>query len=197
MRLPVRSFAFLFVLSVALSAPAGAAGSVHPSASDLNGDPVTATYMGQPIEPTEASHHFCHTRDYPVVRCFDTQAEVDADLGWIEPRAPGDPGPASGAAGSQASLNGMSPDFVGAYTIAYWDINYGGTALTIFGAVPNFGVLGWNDNVSSIKSVNCGIPRYYVDASYGGLYWQNGCNYWSPNLYEYNDTFSAVVNEAP
>jgi hypothetical protein len=121
---------------------------------------------------------------------------VDADIGWIEPQAPGDGGSFVGIARSDA-LEGFSPDFTGPYTIAYWDINYGGTALTLYSAVSNLGALGWNDSVSSIKSINCGIPRYYVDAGYSGAYWQNGCNYWSSNLYEYNDTFSAVLNEAP
>lgn len=196
-RLSVPSFALLFVLSLALSAPSVAAASVQPSSTDPSGDSVRVIYMGQPIEPTQASHHFCHTRDYPMVQCFDTQAEVDADLGWIEPRAPGDPGSAAPASRSRSRVNGMSPAFVGPYTIAYWDANYGGTALTLYSAVPSLGAIGWNDSISSIKSTNCGIPRYYVDASYSGPFWQNGCNYWTSSLGEYNDTFSSVLNEAP
>jgi hypothetical protein len=126
------------------------------------------------------------------VRCFASQAEVDADLGWVEPTEPG-------RAAAAASASGGTPDWPQgtAYSIAYWDINYGGSALTLFGALSNLGILGWNDSISSLKSVNCGIPRYYVDAGYGGTYWQNGCNVWSPTLNSYNDTFSSVVNEAP
>jgi hypothetical protein len=181
----IRSAALLalaFSLTSAATAPAAAA---QPLSIDPNGDAVTATYEGQPIDPALASHYFCHTRDYPIVRCFASQQEVDRDLGVS--------GPLSGQ--GQA---GITPDWSGgAYTIAYWDINYGGTALTIYGAIPYLGVIGWNDNISSFQSVNCGIPRYYVDANYGGTYWQNSCNTWSPNLYAYNDTFSSVVNEAP
>ena len=158
------------------------------------GTEVTATYEGTPIDPQTASRYFCHTRDYPVVRCFASQAEVDEDLGWVEPTEPGNP---PRATMSHSSL--LSPDWPQglAYSIAYWDINYGGSALTLFGALPNLGVIGWNDSISSFKSVNCGIPRYYYDANYGSVYWQNSCNMWTPNLYSYNDTFSSVLNEAP
>ena len=157
-----------------------------------DGTVVTATYEGVQIDPHMASRYFCHTRDYPAVRCFASQAEVDADLGWVEPTEPG-------GAAAAASVAEVTPDWPQgtAYSIAYWDINYGGSALTLFGALSNLGILGWNDSISSIKSVNCGIPRYYVDAGYSGTFWQIGCNVWSPSLSSYNDTFSSVVNEAP
>ena len=180
-------FSFVLLAVVWFAVLPGAAGAEDPAPG------LTATYYGQRIDPREASHHFCHTRDYPIVRCFDSQAEVDADLGWIEPTAPGQPG----SAASQAAPTGLLPDFTGPYSIAYWDINYGGTALTLYVAIANLDSLGWNDAISSIKSVNCGIPRYWTNADYGGTYWQNGCNVWSPNLYGQNDTFSSVQNEAP
>ena len=187
-RVLVRSAILLFV---ALSLSAGATGapsaSTQPSRVDPDGNIVTAVYRGQAIDPTQASHYFCHTRDYPVVRCFDSQAEVDQDLGLSQP-----------AAAERSPSADVSPDWSGgAYTIGYWDSNYGGSALTIYGAVSSLEVVGWNDAISSIKSVNCGIPRYYVDISYGGYYWQNGCNVWSSSLGSYNDTFSSVINEAP
>jgi len=193
-RLLIRSAA---LLALAFSLTAGATGAAptatQPSRVDPEGNVVTATYEGQPIDPVQASHYFCHTRDYPVVRCFATQAEVDQDLGLVEPAAAGN------TSVRGASLQGrFTPDWSGgAYTIAYWDINYNGSALTIYGALSSLAILGWNDAVSSIKAVNCGIPRYFVDISYGGYYWQNGCNVWSSSLASYNDTFSSVINEAP
>ena len=169
-----------------------AAGSLQATADD--GTVVTATYEGVPIDPRTASRYFCHTRDYPAVRCFASQAEVDEDLGWIEPTAPGNTPEAA-----RFNSSDVSPDFPPgtAYSIAYWDINYGGTALTLYSSLPNLGLLGWNDSISSFKSVNCGVPRYYIDANYSGVYWQASCNTWTPNLYGSNDTFSSVVNEAP
>jgi hypothetical protein len=189
-RLLIRSTALVaLALSMVWSAPGPAAADTSTDSVDPNGSVVTATYEGQSIDPKLASHYFCHTRDYPVVRCFDSQQEVDDDIGLVEPVAPGGSSP----------LSPDFPDFPGgtAYTIAYWDINYGGSALTVYGAVWNLDPIGWNDSISSFKSVNCGVPRYYVDAGYSGVYWQNSCNTWSPNLYAYNDTFSSVVNEAP
>ena len=197
-RLLIRATALVtLVFSLTWSAPVSAAADTSTDSADPNGSVVTATYKGQPIDPRLASHHFCHTRDYPVVRCFDSQQEVDDDIGLVEPVAPGEPGPL--LSGGDDSIEGISPDFPAgvAYTIAYWDINYGGNALTVYGAIWNLDLIGWNDNISSFKSVNCGIPRYYVDASYSGVYWQNSCNNWSPNLYAYNDTMSSVLNEAP
>ena len=193
----IRSTA-LFALAFTLicGAPLAAAAATGTDSVDPDGRVVTATYEGQSIDPQLASHYFCHTRDYPIVRCFASQEEVDNDLGIVEPTAPGEAGMTQSSAGE--SVGGVTPDFPPgvAYTIAYWDINYGGNALTIYGAISNLNILGWGDNISSIKSVNCGIPRYYVDASYSGLYWQNGCNYWSASLGSYNDTFSSVLNEA-
>ena len=180
--------AALFLTS--LRAQVVAAGPLQAVAPD--GTVVTATYEGAPIEPHTASSYFCHTRDWPVVRCFASQAEVDSDLDWVEPTEPGD-SPAS------ASDSDVSPDwnYGTPYSLAYWDINYGGSVLTLYGNVTYLGLIGWNDSISSFKSVNCGIPRYYIDSEYSGMYWQNGCNTWSPNLYSYNDSFSSVVNLAP
>jgi hypothetical protein len=184
-RFPIRTAALLAVaLTLTVGVPRVTAAASQPSAIDPNGNVVTATLDGRPIDPGTASHYYCHTRDYPVVHCLDTQAEVDSDLGIVEPASPG-------AAGLSPAWSGL------AYTIAYWDINYGGSTLTVYGAIPYLGVIGWNDNISSFKSVNCGIPRYYVDSNYSGAYWQNSCNTWSSSLYSYNDTFSSVVNEAP
>ena len=189
-RLPIRTAALLAVaLTLTAGVPRVTAAASHPSAIDPDGKVVTATLDGRPIDPATASQYYCLTRDYPVVHCFATQARVDRDLGIQEPAVAG-----SGA----ASKSGVTPNWSGlAYTIAYWDINYNGSTLTVYGAVPYLGVIGWNDNISSFKSVNCGMPRYYVDSEYRGVYWQNSCNTWSPNLYSYNDTFSAVINEAP
>ncbi len=192
-RLLFRSAALLALTCSVLSGMPG----IVVSASQANdsgpsGQAVSATYRGQLIDPVQASHYFCHTRDYPIVRCFDTQAEVDSELGLVEPLAPGLPD--STSSGQSGSVPQWDSD---AYTIAYWDINYGGTSLTVYGAISNLATIGWNDSVSSIKSINCGIPRYYVDPSYDGAYWQNSCNVWSPNLYSANDTFSSVVDEAP
>lgn len=193
-QLLIRSTALLaMTFSLVSAAPLDAAAPSQPSNVDQNGNVVTATYEGQPIDPVQASHYFCHTRDYPVVRCFASEAEVARDIGVVEPPAPRDPGSLSIG---DSSLAGVTPDWNGgAYTIAYWDINYGGSAIWIYGAVPNLGIVGWNDQISSFLSLNCGIPRYYVDANYGGVYWQDGCNSGSPNLASYNDTFSSVVNE--
>jgi hypothetical protein len=189
-RFPIRLAALLAIaLTLTVGIPQVFAASSRPSVIDPNGKVVTATLDGRPIDPTTASQYYCHTRDYPVVHCFHSQAEVDRDLGIVEPTAPG---------AAAAGANGVTPDWSGlAYTIAYWDINYGGSTLTVYGAIPSLSVIGWNDNISSFKSVNCGIPRYYVDPNYSGVYWQNACNTWSANLYSYNDTFSAVINEAP
>jgi hypothetical protein len=195
-QLLTRSAALLTLAFSLMSGMPAASAASQPATVDPNGNLVTATYEGRPIDPVQASHYFCHTRDYPIVRCFASQEEVDRDLGLVEPLA--SVGAATSGAQSDQSLADVSPDWAGgAYTIAYWDIDYGGTALTIYGAIPYLGVIGWNDNVSSFKSVNCGIPRYYVDSNYSGTFWQNSCNTWSPNLYAYNDTFSSVVNEAP
>jgi hypothetical protein len=70
-RLLIRSTALVtLVFSLTWSAPVSAAADTSTDSADPNGSVVTATYEGQPIDPRLASHYFCHTRDYPVVRCF-------------------------------------------------------------------------------------------------------------------------------
>ena|ERR1035437_3125669 len=81
-----------------------AAGSLQATADD--GTVVTATYEGLPIDPRTASRYFCHTRDYPAVRCFASQAEVDEDLGWVEPTAPG-----NAAEAARSNSSDVSPTF--------------------------------------------------------------------------------------
>lgn len=189
-------FTFRYVVVIALTVGiaslatgAAAAAATSASSADPSTNDVTVIYHGHTIVPTLASHYFCHTRDYPVVRCFDSQAAVEADLGLTEPLGSGQ------ASESTATSGGMTQASQVAYTIAYTNSYYGGTALTVYGAVSALGDIGWNDTISSFKSVNCGIPRYYVNAGYSGSYWQNGCNVWSPDLASYNDTFSSVINE--
>ena len=193
MRFPIR-YLVVFALTVGLvslaTGAAAAATATSASSADPGTNDVTVIYHGHNIVPTLASHYFCHTRDYPIVRCFDSQPEVEADLGLTEPLG------SDQASQSTAMPDDITPASGVAYTIAYTNSNYGGTALTVYGAIAALGDIGWNDAISSIKSVNCGIQRYYVNANYSGSYWQNSCNVWSSDLGSYNDTFSSVINEA-
>ena len=89
-RFAVRSSALLVLaFSLISGVPGAPAAGIGPTVVDPDGRVVTATYEGRPIDPVQASHYFCHTRDYPIVRCFASQAEVDRDLDWIEPQGPG------------------------------------------------------------------------------------------------------------
>ena len=189
MPLPERNLLSLLgclVFAALIVPPASAARALsQPSASQTQVSGLTATLDGQPLDPIEASLYYCHTRDYPIVRCFSDPAGLEKDLGF-------DPG----ASPDGAYLAPLAADSSSPYTTAYMDANYGGTYIVLYSDVTNLAPIGWSDDISSVKSIYCGLPAYYTDTSYGGYVWEDTCNTGSPNLYTYDNTFSSVRNLA-
>jgi hypothetical protein len=82
------------------------------------------------------------------------------------------------------------------YATVYRDADYGGSSLTLFGSYSNLGVIGWNDAITSFKSLNGGRPRFYRDAGFGGVSWRWSAGAWVANVGSpANDSFTAVEND--
>jgi hypothetical protein len=56
--------------------------------------------------------------------------------------------------------------------------------------------IGWNDQISSFKSLNDGRPKWWRDINFAGTAWQWGAGAWTPYVGDgANDQFSSVANE--
>jgi hypothetical protein len=55
------------------------------TASTTMGDSgIRVLYQGRTYPGPEAGRHYCHDLTYPILRCFDTPAEADADEAAIQ-----------------------------------------------------------------------------------------------------------------
>lgn len=141
---------------------------------------VRAVLYGRPIPLNDVVNHHCHDLDAPTYRCFDTEAERDADA-LVSPDLEAFLGP----------LGSLSFTFALAYTA----INFGGSSLMVSAPTPDLGVIGWNDTISSFKSTNGGRPKWWAGASYGGTAWQWGTSVWVSYVGDdANDRFTSVKN---
>lgn len=151
---------------------------------------LQAALYGRSIPLRDVVDHHCHDLDALVYRCFDTEAERDADAhAFLDVDVTG---------ADTASLDtelGPLGSLSFTFALAYAAINYGGSSLLISNPTPDLSVLGWNNTISSFKSTNGGRPRWWSNANYSGSWWQWGTSVWVAYVGDAaNDTFSSVKN---
>ncbi|MEP7158310.1 MAG: hypothetical protein ABI797_02705 [Chloroflexota bacterium] len=141
---------------------------------------VKALLDGDRIPLKEVVNHHCHDLTAPTYRCFDTEAERDADaLAFL------------GEQPIIAPLSSLSFTFALVYAAA----NYGGSSLMISAPTPDLGVVGWNNVISSFKSTNGGRPKWWSGFNYSGSASQWPTSAWVPYVGDLVDnTFSSVKN---
>jgi hypothetical protein len=141
---------------------------------------IKAVLYGRPIPLKEVANHHCHDLDAPSYRCFDTEAERDADaLSFLV---------------DDGLLQALSASSF-TYALAYAAINYGGSSIMISAPMPDLGQIGWNDTISSFKSTNGGRPKWWAGTWYSGTYWQWATSAWVPYVGDQaNDRISSVKN---
>lgn len=139
-----------------------------------DGARAQAVLGGERVPLVDVAQYHCHDRDLPLIRCFLRQVERDDDL----------------AQGFGVALLGDP------YVTFYRDVDYGGTSYTALSPIPSLGSLGWNDLISSFKSLNGGRPHWYRDANYGTPDWRWSAGAWVPNVGSgANDAISSVEND--
>ena len=81
------------------------------------------------------------------------------------------------------------------YVTFYQHASYGGSSLTASQPIDNLGVYGWNDAISSFKSLYSQRPKWWAHADYGipSWHWPAGAEVSNVGSGA-NDTFSAVRN---
>lgn len=160
-------------LSAALIAMVGLPSPVAETEPELR-----AHYRGNAIPLTEVRLHHCHDADRPVIRCFDTELARDVSL----------------AVELTIDLGVLSPSSV-FYVTFYEHAGYGGLSYTTSQPIPNLVGLGWNDAISSFKSLNGQRPKWWRDASYLGTSWQWAAGAWVSYVGDdANDRFSSLKN---
>lgn len=139
-----------------------------PSDEDLR-----ATLDGASLPLSKVASYDCHDLRYPVITCFRDVEDRDRDM--------------------------QRPDVVDSlpYVNVFRDEDYGGQSYIISESEPNLASIGWNDVITSFKSLNSGRPRFYQDASYGTPSWRWPAGAWVANVGTYaNDKFSSVENSS-
>ena len=138
---------------------------------------VRASLDGRPIPLERVSDLACHDFEFPLIRCFDSVASLDADVT------------------TQVTRQGLSPDLAVAasgYVVVYEHAVYGGANPKVLSSdVPWLSDIGWNDKISSFKSFGAsGV--FYENSPSGGFGYYFGPTTRVPTLNSaYNDKFSS------
>jgi hypothetical protein len=152
-----------------------------PSAAAAQTSPIKADFNGRPIPASEVVKYHCSALDYPVIHCYSSQTARDAaDARLTMPRA-----------ANQASSPAV-PTATG-YVIAYVDVSYAGASISLSTNYANLTSIGWNDRISSLKSIGNGSGDFYQNAYYVGWIYGFCCNQaiWYVGDF-YNDQFSSL-----
>jgi hypothetical protein len=183
-----------FGLALLLVCPVGAQASQW---KEQSGGHLRAVLIGpdgneEDIELEDVGDHHCHDFASPIIRCFATELERDADAesvmgtqaarGW-------------GGTEQQAALAVQLAATVVTYVRWYEDSNYGGLSFSTANPMADLAVIGWNDRISSFKSINGGHPKFWQSWNYTGTAWQWVTSAWVPYVGDpANDRFSSVQN---
>ncbi|MGC8633961.1 MAG: hypothetical protein ACP5VP_04750 [Candidatus Limnocylindrales bacterium] len=145
------------VASIALTGGLALSVSSAGAAAASPGGPALVAYLGAQRIPfsTAASYH-CHDREYPVIRCFHSRAELEAD-------EQGAPTP------TLAPQQLLSP-----FVRWFQDANYVGAFLDAYDPYPDLSVIGWEDQIGSFTPVNGSHPIWFQGANYTGVMWDWG-----------------------
>lgn len=131
--------------------------AVHPPA-------IQAELNGHAISLADVSRSHCHDLAYPLIRCFLTPVERDADEAAVAmAMSPGRSAPFGAAASA------ISP-----YVRWYLDANSGGPSFDASVVYSDLGVIGWNDKISSFMTYAGGHPRWWRDVGFTPVSWDWG-----------------------
>lgn len=143
------------------------------SSGDL--DATRAVLDRRSLPLSEVSRHHCHDRDFPIIRCFPSPDQRDEDLA---------------AAGAGSAESGQP------YVTVYLDEGYGGGSLTVYDSIRDLGMHGWNDRISSFKSLNGQRPRLFSHIDFGTPSWRWPAGAWVSNVgSNANDATSSITND--
>jgi len=135
-----------------------------------------------PIPLSRAASLHCHDLERPIIRCFRTERQLMAAVRASMTRPP--------YRRSGAILSSIS------YVHIFADAGFDGASMFLTGAYSNLGDIGWNDRISSFRSVNNGAGTFSQHAGYEGTHYAFCCDTAVSNVGVYNDTWSSVTGSA-
>lgn len=134
----------------------------------------TAILDGSPIPLASVGDHHCHDLAWPMIRCFRTADARDADAEVMVGERVLDSTP---------------------YVVVFEDEDHGGSSVMFASSQTNLASIGWNDAITSFKSLNGGHPKFWENANYGTPSWQWAAGAWVSNVGSgANDKFSSLRN---
>jgi hypothetical protein len=139
---------------------------------------VRASLDGRAISLDQVSDLACHDFEFPLIRCFDSVASLEADVTTEVARHDFSPGLAVATSG---------------YVVVYEHAQYGGANPKVLSSdVAWLSDIGWNDKISSFKSFGAsGV--FYENSPSGGFGYYFGPTTRVPTLNSaYNDKFSSL-----
>jgi hypothetical protein len=169
----------LLLVSLLASVPLTDAWAASPDSKTY------AVYAGRRMPLAEVRHNHCHDGKAPEIRCFASADQRDVDIHEIETTG-GDP--------RKQAVEGSA--ITGVYYVVFYEhADYGGASFMASVSYPNLGSIGWNDAVSSFKSLNGQRPKWWEHSDYGGSAWHWASGAQVPNVGSAaNDRFSSVRN---
>jgi Beta/Gamma crystallin len=153
--------------------------AAHP-ASVRADDGLSAVLDGHPINLERVPSLSCHDFAYPVLTCFATTVEMEADVARRLSTV--------GLDGSRGDMAALSSGYVTVYA----DADYGGAAASLSHDYANLTAIGWNDRITSLKSHGA-TGTFFEHADYRGFTYDFGSASQDPNVGNYyNDKFSSL-----
>jgi hypothetical protein len=154
-------------------------------------EPV-ATYRGKIIPLEEVALHHCHDGAYPVIRCFDTEEERDEDASHLGVDATRAVAEGRGGRTAGPAADGL---LILYYVTFYQNASYGGASFTASQPQPDLQNFGWNDVISSFKSLNSQRPKWWEHIGYVAPAWRWSAGAWVSYVGDgANDRFSSAKN---
>lgn len=142
------SVAAVAVMLIVAADPGGAYGT--SLVADLEGDPIAVRDVGR---------YHCHDLAYPRFHCFRTAERLEAAVA-----AMGRPTTSRIGTRSVAIASTTAISYVRIYELS----SYAGSSAYLSQSYSNLGTIGWDNKISSFKSVNFGYGVFYTSTSFTG-----------------------------
>jgi len=143
-----------------------------------DGPPIRADLEGRPIPGVDVGRYACHDLDFPLIRCFDTAAELETAVAEHHTQS------------SNLEIDATTGD--SGYAKVYPDIELQGLPAVFSVAYDDLRVIGWNDRISSFEGL-AGGGTFYRDIFRNGVSYPFGPYHIVTYVGDaYNDTFSSV-----
>ncbi|MFZ5853556.1 MAG: hypothetical protein ACOYXS_03495 [Chloroflexota bacterium] len=136
----------IHMLGVGLVLALVSVSSVHAAGTPAVHSPaIQAELNGHAISLADVSRFHCHDLVYPLIRCFLTPVERDADEAAVA---------SAGTSPGRSAPFGAAASAISPYVRWYLDANNGGASFDASVAYADLGVIGWNDKISATGSTS-------------------------------------------